>query len=235
MKATELHLKHLENEIPRLLNGNFRVGDKNVIFRSDSKGRSFLPYFTNKRINLVYRSGENINANFMQGYTLNRIRHTNKPIVVLFFGTCEITDKRGRFIYIPQDIEQRVNDIIESYIKYKIKILQYNPDATVIFLDCPYFSLTICNFLRKHPTPGIFDQDQKKLEAAILLLNRKLKDINGDRVVPRLSKDFMFSTKKKNKNIIKLRNYNLLRDGVHPGQFLTKLWALRITRMIALN
>ena len=235
MKATELHFNNLKKEIPKLVDGNFKIGFKNVIFRADSKGRCLLPYFTNtSRINLIYRGGSKITDNFMQEYTLNRIKRTPYPIVVPFFGTCELTNKQGKYIHLPQNIEERVNHIIEEYTNYKRKILEYNPNSIVIFLDCPYFSLVIWNFLRKHPSPGLFEKDQKKLEEAILSLNLKLKELNGDRAVPRLAKDFMFSIKKKNKPIKRLINYNLLYDGVHANGFLAKLWALRINRMISL-
>lgn len=236
MKAIELHANHLQKQIPRLLAGNFDVGPKNVIFRSDSKGRALMPYFMNtNRINLIFRPGKGIDDNFMQEYTLNRIKRTYKPIVILFFGTCELTDKRGKYIHIPVDIETRIDEIIDKYIKYKARILQYNAGATVIYLECPFFSIIIWNFLRKHPSPGIFELDQKRLEDAILTFNLKLKDINGDRAVPRLTLDFIYSIKKRNKPIRKYKNYSLLSDGVHTGAFLTRLWALRIMRMIALN
>ena len=137
----------------------------------------------------------------MQDYTLNRIKNTSKPIVVLFFGTCELTNKVGRYIHLPDNIENRIEEVIKSYAIYKERILQYNRDAVVIFLDCPYFSIVIWNFLRKHPYPGIFESDQRILEESILTFNRKLKDLNGDIVVPRLALDFMFSTKKKGKQI----------------------------------
>ena len=236
MKAIELHINHLKKQIPKLQADNYKIGLKNVIIRSDSKGRSLMPYFTNtNRINLIYRPGKGIDDNFMKEYTLNRIKRTSKPIVILFFATCELTDKKGKYIYLPAELERRVDEVIDKYIKYKHKILQYNSEATVIYLDCPYFSLTVWNFLRGHPSPGSFDLDQKRLEQAILAFNLKLKNINGDRCVPRLALDFIYSIKKKNKPIKKLRNYSLLRDGVHAGPFLTELWALRIMRLISKN
>ena len=89
--------------------------------------------------------------------------------------------------------------------------------------------------LKDHPSPGQFESDQKKLEEAILTFNYKLREINGARPVPRLALDFAYSIKKKNKPIKRLRNYGLLTDGVHACRFISKLWALRITRMITLN
>ena len=79
----------------------------------------------------------------MKEYTLNRIQRTQYPIVVLFFGTCELTNKQGKFIHLPQNIEERENQIIEEYTNYIRKILEYNPNSIVIFLDCPFFNLVI--------------------------------------------------------------------------------------------
>lgn len=236
MKATELHFKHLQKQLPKQLSYNYNIHDKNVILRSDSKGRCLLPYFTNsKRFSLIYRSGAKISDNFMQEYTINKIRRTNNPLVILFFGTCELTVKHGKYILLPQDPQERVQQIIEQYIEYKQRIIECNPDAKVFFLECPYFSLIIWNFLKGHPHPGMFDQDQKRLEDAIYSLNLKIKEINGDAIVPRLAVDMVYSLKKKNKPIQKLRNYSLLRDGVHANTFIAKLWSLRISRLIALN
>ena len=89
--------------------------------------------------------------------------------------------------------------------------------------------------MKKHPSPGSFDKDQRKLEEGIYRFNLKLKEMNGNRVVPRLAVDFMYTIKKKNRQIKRFRNYSLLKDGVHASNFLAKLWALRISRMIAMN
>ena len=209
MKAAELHIKHLRKQIPKQLACNYNIHNRNVILRSDSKGRCLLPYFTNTRkSSLIHRSGAKLNDTFMQDYTVNKIKRTSKPLVILFFGTCEITNKQGKCIYLPQDLESRVDQVINRYIAYKQRILAH---------------------------PGIFDQEQKRLEEAILRFNLKIKEINGDRVVPRLAVDFIYSVKKKKQQIRKFRNYSLLVDGVHANKFLAKLWSLRISRLISYN
>lgn len=117
--------------------------------------------------------------------------------MIIFFGTCELTNKNGRFITIPENLESRIEQVIDTYKHYKQRILDCNPDSTVIFLDCQYFSIIVWNFLKKHPCPGIFEQQQKRLEEGILIFNRKLKDLNSDRAVPRLALDFMYFIKKR--------------------------------------
>ena len=235
MKAADLHRNSLLHQIKKLEDGKFTIGNKNVIMRSDSKGRAFLRFLSYRnRIDLVYRSGATITNPFLQQNTLNKIRNTINPIVVLFFGTCELTSKIGRYICVPEDLESRITQVKENYLDYKTQILQANQIAKVIFLDCPYQSIVIWNFLHNHPSPGCFETDQKRLEEAIKSLNLIIREINGDQVVPRLSRDLVYSTKKKRKAPIYYRNYSLLKDGVHSGDLITKLWFLRITRMITL-
>ena len=234
MKAIELHNNKVKKQIRNLTDRNYVIGNKNVILRSDSKGRSFLPFLNYRnRINLIYRSGASITNNFMHS-TLNKVRQTTKPIVVLFFGTCELTNKRGPYILVPENLESKLNEIKENYIACKLAIIESNPSAKVIFLDCPYQSIIIWNFLKGHPCPGSFESDQKRLESAVTTLNTIIRDINGNQIVPRLPLDMTYSTKKKRKAPKYYRNYSLLRDGVHPNEQLTRLWFLRIRRMIAL-
>ena len=159
MKATDLHLNELKKQIWKLEGKYFKTSHRNVIFRSDSKGRSLLPFLTNARVNLIYRSGGSITDNntnsFMQSYTLDRIKRTYKPLVLLLFGTCELTVKNGKFISIPEDLEGRVRDVIDKYYSYKQKILQFNPEATVIFLR---LSLLFTNSVEFPERPSITRQ-----------------------------------------------------------------------------
>ena len=157
---------------------------------SDSKGRAFLSKQTYRnRINLIFRSGTGITAPFMQADTLNKIHHTTKPIAILFFRTCELTYKSGKYIYVPDDLEHKVLTVKANYINYKQKVILANPQAVVKFLECPYQSIVIWNFLKGHPYPGRFEKDQKRLEVAIKALNIFIKEINGDQIVTRISKD----------------------------------------------
>ena len=234
MKAVDMHTNQLLKQIKKLEDCNFRIGKRNVILRSDSKGRSFLQHLSyNNQINLIFRSGAKITNPFMKG-TLDKIQNTVNPIVVLFFGTCEIAVKLGKYIYIHDDIEARLEEIKNNYINYKQQILQINPDSKVIFLDCPYQSIIIWNFLKGHPCPGSFQNDQKKLEKAIIDLNLIIRDINGKQIVPRLALDMIYSTKKRRKAPKYYKNYSLLRDGIHANSLLNKLWFLRIVRMVNL-
>ena len=99
MKVTELHRQALEKQISKLQVQKYdtnRNTCRPVLLRADSKGRSLLPY-TNYRnkINLVFRGGATIRKDFLQSYTLDKIAKLRNPVVILWFGSCEMTQKNG--------------------------------------------------------------------------------------------------------------------------------------------
>lgn len=167
MRVLDIHQNLLDNQIKKLKSNKYdikRNTKRPIIFRSDSKGRSLLPYTNHfNRLNLVFRGGAKITNDFLQKYTLDTISRASNPIIVLWFGTCELTVKRGKYIFISDNLDDKLEEIRLSYIKYKEKILSVNSGSKVIYLECPYQSLIMWNFGRGHPTPGIFNQDQKVL------------------------------------------------------------------------
>ena len=118
-----MHFNNPNKQIPKLVNVNFKIGFKNVIFRTDSKGSSTSPLLVGL---IKYTEELQISQITMQEYNLNRIKRTPYPIVGLLFGTCELKNKQGKFIHLLQNIKERVNQIIEEYTNYKRKILEYN-------------------------------------------------------------------------------------------------------------
>lgn len=237
MRVLDLHHEQLDKQIQKLKSGKYdlkRNTRRPVFFRSDSKGRSLLPYINHyNRINLVFRGGAKITADFLQNYTLNSISRVPNPVVILWFGSCELTIKRGKFVYLADNLDEVLNEIKRNYITYKDKLLITNPTSKVIFLECPYQSLIMWNFAKGHPSPGIFSENQKTLELYITKLNVIIREINGRQVVPHLAQDFQYSVKKKRRVSRYLKNYGLLYDGVHPGKKLSQLWFLRIMRMLS--
>ena len=237
MRVTELHLKTIKRQIVKLREGKYeskRNTTRLVILRGDSKCRALLPHinFLNK-IDLIFRGGAKITDDFLQQKTLIRISRAPNPVIILWFGTCELTVKRGKYIFIADNLEAKLNSVVQSYIAYKQQILSVNNRSKVIFMECPFQSIIIWNFLRKHPHPGSFKNDQRQLEDYIAKLNCKISEINGNQVVPHISQDLIFSIKKRKRSAKNLKNYSLLNDGVHPGKQLSYLWYLRILRMLS--
>ena len=237
MKATELHRQMLDKQISKLQLLKYdtnRNTSRPVLLRADSKGRSLLPY-TNYRnkLNLVFRGGATIRNEFLQSYTLNKIARLRNPVVILWFGSCEMTQKNGKYISLIDNPEDKLVQIRNDYIAYKQQIKNANKNSTIIYLECPFQSIVIWNFVKGHPSPGSFKDEQRLLESYITKLNHIIKEINGDQVVPHLSQDMIFSIKKKKRTPKYLKNFSLLYDGVHPSKTLSKLWYLRIMRMLS--
>ena len=237
MRVQERHQNMLDNQIKKLKNNKYdakRNTRRPIIFRSDSKGRALLPYINHyNRMNLVFRGGAKINSDFLQNYTLDKVSRSYNPVIVLWFGTCELTVKNGKYIFLAENLDAKLYQIKRDYIEYKEQLMITNASCKVIFLECPHQSLIVWNFLKGHPTPGVFRDDQKTLEDYITKLNYIIQEINGNQVVPHLAQDLVFSIKKKKRAPKYIKNYSLLYDGVHPGKVLSQLWYLRILRMLS--
>lgn len=237
MRVTDLHRKMLEKQIKKLQKEKYetkRNTQRPVILRGDSKCRSLLPFINyHNKINLVFRGGAKINDDFLQRYTLTKISEAQKPLVIIWLGTCELTVKRGKYIHLADNLDDKLQTVVEDYIAYKQQILSVNIHSKIIFMECPFQSILIWNFLKQHPHPGSFKQDQQILEQYITKLNQQIKLINGNQVVPHISQDMVFSIKKSKRAAKYLKNYSLLYDGVHPGKQLSYLWYLRLMRMLS--
>ena len=144
-----------------------------------------------------------------------------------------MTQKNGRYISLVNNPEQKLVQIQNDYIAYKQQIKNANKNSTIIFLECPFLSMVIWNFVKGHLSPGAFQEEQRLLEQYVMKLNRIIKEINGDQVAPHLSQDMIFSIKKRKRAPKYLKKFSLLYDGVHPGKTLSKLWHLRIMRMLS--
>ena len=184
-----------------------------MIIRGDSKARHLMAFIhEDPYINLNYRSGATIDNSFLHNtYTLNRIRRAFKPIVIIWLGTCELTTKRGRFIRLVDDIDSKLIEVerktLQPYKLYKEKVLDLNPNSTVIFLECPYFSITVWNRAKGHYYPETFNTEQIELERAIKELNYILRAINDNIRIPKISLDMEYSIKiRKNKPRTYLQN-----------------------------
>ena len=235
MKPQQLHLKKLEKEIKKLEKKHVGVSNKNnLIIASDSKGRFLRNQMSfNTHLNIQYRSGAKVNNNQLKSIVFRKIQSVQHPIVALWFGTCELTTKDGDFISLTTNIETKITDIITQYKELKREIITRNNRSKVIFLECPYFSLLEWNKHKNHPNPDLFSEQQKILEASIDKLNKEMQSINGNIRRTRISQDMVFSTKCKGKSQKYSIDYSLLKDGIHPGEVLTKLWLLKINSLLS--
>ena len=224
------HTKELSNDLKH-----------NALIVGDSKVRHIEQLMTAKtNITAYWRSGSTLNNRCLKQYIDQHISRFNKPIVILLFNTCYLTnvvDKKTKYIDLVANYDEVVTITIESYRAFKQQRLNNKPAAQIFFIECPFYSIVEWNRLMKHPQPESFQTNQDKLENMIKELNSKIKELNAPHSPPQIAQD-MFVKIKRKKNHTQTRriNYTLLKDGIHPGKDLSQLWLVRINNFVtALN
>lgn len=185
---------------------------------------------------------------------LDAIRDVTDPLVLVWLGTCEITRKKGKYIYLRQYPYQFIEFTLSEYRELKRMIIQTNPSALVVFIDCPYYSISrvnnhsrlntakdgpkrpslVVNKVRGKRDVQWAAKVDKKLKDQVDYYNNHLKIIRKEvlNTPPRLSQDLVLSNKCAGDRKVKYRlNYNLLTDGVHPGRILAKIWLYKLLRL----
>ena len=99
----------------------------------------------------------------------------------------------------------------------------------------PYYSITEWNLSRGHPDVRNFEQDDYELYRLVDEVTFHINMLNSrlGTYSPKFNKDL--EKTKKGRRSGKMRNMlnlKLLRDGVHPGFTLAKVWKKNITKVI---
>lgn len=153
-------------------------------------------------------------------------RTSYDPIILICLETCELTNKPNYLSLKDVDLEL----IIQNHINLKSLITNLSPHVTVIFLDCPYYSLAKFN-----QDQGSFIQsdirDQKLLEGKIIEYNREIRNLNHWES-PQLSQDLVSSCKKKGQQQKYSKNYYLQTDFIYSRPEPQKLWLFRVFKLI---
>ena len=231
-------LSKINKEYSRLLreenDRDFVRFERDTFLISDSKGRYLQNEITREfygKIKIISRSGASIDdANFQQSF-LRNIELARCPIVFFWFGTCELTFKQGKYIELRPDPYSIVEQVITKYRDVKNKILHLKPNASISYIDCPYYSLTEWNRKKGCNNISVYQTADKELESVIDFYNQEIKTLNI-KPTPRLSQDIIRSSKpKKAKNVKYTKNYSLYLDGVHPNNQLSKLWLHKLLKL----
>ena len=231
-------------------------GFKNqIILVTDSKGHSIrrvLPSLA--KLKIISKSGATAADGDLIEEVRNNIKGKNKPVVLVWFGTCELTVKRGKYIKLRNHPYQNAEICLTEYRDFKEKILDTNNNTKIVFLDCPYYSPKKYHILNKSTTKGQNEPDvkgdsnnqevisnkkkrkvipplyeDKNLSSVVDYFNNHLKLLN-DLKTPRFTTDIIASHKKTDTRTKYRKNYNLYYDGIHPIRPLAKLWMYKLIR-----
>ena len=89
----------LINRAAALTEKEFSPGEIFII--TDSKRKYIKPVIPGRLlsyVHVIYKSGANISSDFVEDF-IKRARRAQRPIVYIWFGTCELTDKSGKYIH----------------------------------------------------------------------------------------------------------------------------------------
>lgn len=135
MKNKLNRIKHLEDQ-------EIIGGVRDIIICGDSKAWYFMSeVHHDSYININHRGGATIRNTFLGYHTLNRIHHAFKPIVILWFGTCELTPKHGKYVRLVDDIDRTWMKFKLNIVKTRIKFITQTVTVLSYSLIAPYIAL----------------------------------------------------------------------------------------------
>lgn len=229
---------------------NVQLSRETFLF-TDSKGvglTGLLPH-SNTNFSVIYKRGATVYDKDFVNILLEKIHYVRDPVVLVWLGTCEITkkQKKGKYIRLLDYPYQNIENVLTEYRALKGQIERHNPSTTVLFIECPYYSLSRANnkikskrakTTKQHRTLVIKSCSQnntrkidwstkidKEASDQIDYYNDHLKLINRLFATPRISQDMILSNRYKHDRRTTYKiNYCLLTDGVHPCRILSKLW-----------
>lgn len=221
----------IAKDIAKLSSTDESIGQlRDVLLLSDSKGKYIKRQIQRNdiiKLEIICSGGAKIDNAIIRSTALRKIQFSRNPIVLVWFGTCEFTDKNGSCITISEEAIGEIDRIFAKYEKYKKDILSLNNRATVIFLECPPVSISKYKQSKGIEVSGNDLSNDERLLSTIKDFNTKLHMLNEPYKSPKISQDVLQGSKKKGHQIKYKINFNLFLDGFHPGALLTKLWLYR--------
>ena len=96
---------------------------------------------------MIAKSGSTVENETVVSKLLGTVRKRNNPIVIIWLGACEITKKTGKYVKVRQYTHIKILNLHyqNTEIELKSRIKEENNTAKVIFLECPYYSITRYN------------------------------------------------------------------------------------------
>ena len=212
------------------------------VLLSDSKGKRIEDAITSNKHNIEFWCKKGLNADDEIHWLRRNLRHKLRDYdsvhFLLWLGTCDITQRDGKYIKLRNqdgDTDEITDEIINKYRTIITETKKFNHTAITIF-EVPVYSISRYNQDRGHPNPDEFINQDATLLEIIQVLNEKIRDLNrelgwSENVSPRFTID-LEARKKRNKKYVKYYNYSLFADGLHPSEILATVWFKRIEERV---
>ena len=114
----------------------------------------------------------------------------------VWLGTCDLTHKQVKYISLKDSYNRDAAKLILNYKKLAKQASELNFSAT--FLEIPYYSIVEWNKAKGHKNPDVFQEQDKKLQLAIQVINEEIRKINieNDTRSPKFNVDLERNRKK---------------------------------------
>ena len=216
-----MSLTKVIKETKKLVEEEKRRSDigRNIFLFSDSKGKC-LKKVAKKYDNLkiIAKASATVWDQDHRYVLIRKVHQTRFPIVLIWLGTCEITEKSGKYINLRDYPYQTIEDTLTEYRELKHSILQANRQTIVIFLECPYYSVIKANKIKGDKSVDKHNSKDKIVCDLVDYFNEKIRLLNPTNItIPRLAQDIITASKPRTRKEVKYRkNFNLFHDRVHP-------------------
>lgn len=217
---------------------------KQAILIADSKGNYLKPHADlieqfGYHIEFECRSGARFADYYywLQSNLYRKVQQFGHIILYIFLGTCDLTTRKGKFIDLRQDDDNKAFYYLKFQIDRYLHFISKFPTVSVVFLEIPPYSIQTWNSSRGHRDPSTFCTNDKILNERIILVNDYIKAVNENRTHPVHSPRFNLDLKryrkakgdKHSKSSLTFANY---KDGIHPTPLLSRVWLKRIILLI---
>lgn len=125
--------------------------EREIFLFTDSKGeylKDFVPSSVKDKFHIVSKRGATVYNKVHRENLIGQISGVENPLILVWLGTYEITKKDDKIISLKEYPYQSIEFTLTEYRVLKEQIIQANISAKVLFLDCPYISITRANTIR---------------------------------------------------------------------------------------
>lgn len=150
-------------------------------------------------------------------------QHQKTAIVYFWSGTCDITRKNKKYIEVRKTGSKVPDSIYEQFIRARDFVLSLN--CRIKFIGLPIYLVSLYNDIRGHPYPVEFLDQDEEVEEQVNKVNDHIVALNQElsRHTLKFNADLR-DNRHKNKKYF----FELLEDGLHPGELLSTKWLRRL-------
>ena len=104
-----------------------------------------------------------------------KVRKAYNSIILTWLGTCEIS-KKDKYIKLRSDPYQNIELVLTEYRELKKEILKINKYDKVLCIECPYYSISKSNRLRRGTNNRVRESDKNNNTIVMRNSNGQTKD-----------------------------------------------------------